>query len=67
MTDMRSEEMDEHKTIWLQPWCQSCARHEDRAWCEDNVWAEGCEECGVMPVKYQIAPDQPAPPPPLND
>jgi hypothetical protein len=70
--------MDQHKTIWLQPWCQACADTEDRMWCQDNVWAEGCEECGTMPVKYVLAPDQPArkepdddwearlPPPPLN-
>lgn len=28
-------------------------------WCQDNVWEEGCEECGVMPVKYTLAKLQP--------
>lgn len=51
--------MDPHKTIWLQPSCQACAA-EDRSWCQDNVWEGGCEECGTMPVKYVLAPDQPA-------
>lgn len=49
---------EQHKVIWLQPHCEGCEA-EDRNWCQDNVWAEGCEECGAMPVKYLLAPDQP--------
>ena len=45
---------EEHKVIWLQPWCQNCAKHEDRHWCQDNVWEDGCEECGVMPARYEL-------------
>jgi hypothetical protein len=48
-----------HKIIWLQPWCETCDACDDRAWCEDNVWEDGCE-CGAMPVKYEIARFQPA-------
>jgi len=51
-----------HPVIWLEPSCQSCSG-EDRMWCHDNVWADGCEECGTMPVKYILAPDQPKPKP----
>jgi hypothetical protein len=53
--------MDDHKTIWLQPWCPTCRLHNDegRQWCEDNVWEDGCEECQGMPVKYTLADDQP--------
>lgn len=47
---------EDHKDIWLQPWCADCARHEDRNWCEDNVWEEGCEECGAKPVRYILDP-----------
>lgn len=47
----------EHPIIWLQPKCADC--DEDRTWCQDNVWGRGCEECGAMPVKYVLAPDQP--------
>lgn len=53
--------MEPHRVIWLQPWCQACARTEDRMWCHDNVWSEGCEECGAMPVKYALVPGQPLP------
>lgn len=51
--------MDHHKTVWLQPWCETCRLHEDRVWCEDNVWEDGCEVCEAMPVKYVLADDQP--------
>jgi hypothetical protein len=44
----------EHQTIWLQPWCENCAMYEDRTWCQDNVWEDGCEECGAKPVRYLI-------------
>lgn len=57
-----------HLTIWLAPGCEGqCA--QDREWCSDNVF-EPCEECGAMPVKYILAPDQPAlaaPPPPEGE
>jgi hypothetical protein len=59
--------MDQHKTIWLQPWCQACDQTEDRLWCQDDIWSEGCEECGAMPVKYVLAPDQPTKPPVTED
>ena len=54
-----SNGMTPHPVIWLQPWCQACDATEDRTWCQDNVWEGGCEECGEMPVKYVLAPDQP--------
>lgn len=50
-----------HPVIWLQPWCIDCEHNqasEGRQWCEDDVWFEGCD-CGVLPVKYVIAKDQP--------
>lgn len=56
-----------HNVIWLQPWCQACAATEDRMWCQDNVWDSGCDECGAMPVKYILAPDQPQPEPRDDD
>lgn len=50
-----------HETIWLAPWCDGCEKQcysdEGRTWCQENVY-EPCEECGRMPVKYMIAPDQ---------
>lgn len=49
--------MSDHPIIWLQPGCEGC-ENQDRMWCQDNVWPEGCEECGAMPVKYVLAPDQ---------
>ena len=49
------DETPEHKTIWLQPWCDKCSRcGEDRNWCEDDVWV-ACEECGKPSVKYVLA------------
>jgi hypothetical protein len=52
----------EHKTIWLQPTCPACELYppdiEGRQWCQENMWSEGCD-CGAMPVKYVLAPDQP--------
>jgi len=47
---------EQHKVIWLQPTCKECVNH-DRAWCQDNVWENGCEECGAQPVKYVIQPE----------
>lgn len=41
------------KVIWLAPACE-----DERTWCEDNMWPNGCEECGMMPVKYVLAEDQ---------
>jgi hypothetical protein len=55
------------KVIWLQPWCQECEwANEDRTWCKDNVWEEGCE-CGQMPVKYELAEFQPLPVETIDD
>jgi hypothetical protein len=51
--------VENHKTIWLQPACDDTI--DGREWCQDNVWPNGCEECGAMPVKYVLAPDQPDP------
>jgi hypothetical protein len=46
---------EEHKTIWLEPWCDRCdATGDDRMWCQDNVW-EPCDECERRPVKYVLA------------
>src|SRR5208282_5758750 len=51
------------KTIWLQPWCDTCDLHvyEGRQWCEDGSVFDKCEGegCGKMPVKYILAPNQP--------
>jgi hypothetical protein len=47
--------MTEYETIWLQPWCDDCEMHEDRTWCQDNVWEDGCETCGAKPVEYKLA------------
>jgi hypothetical protein len=54
-----------YPVIWLQPPCESC--DEDRLWCQDNVWPEGCDECGAMPVKYVLAADQPERPEPEQE
>jgi hypothetical protein len=58
-------EMTEHQTIWLQPWCAKCRTEpygDGREWCEDEAWGQ-CD-CGAMPVKYALAPDQPEKPEP---
>jgi predicted nucleic acid-binding Zn-ribbon protein len=39
-----------HKVIWLEPHCVPAG--EQREWCEDNAWENGCPDCGVMPTKY---------------
>jgi predicted nucleic acid-binding Zn-ribbon protein len=39
-----------HKVIWLEPHCVPAG--EQRSWCEDNVWENGCPDCGAMPTKY---------------
>lgn len=49
--------MTEHQVIWLAPRCGGVCV-QDREWCQDAVWGP-CEECGAMPVKYILAPDQP--------
>lgn len=49
-TDMTP--VDSHDVIYLQPWCKDCKQHEDRTWCQDDVWG-ACEECGLPPVKYE--------------
>jgi len=56
-----------HQTIWLQPWCAECERvgrqpETGRTWCQDSVYDQ-CD-CGAMPVKYVLAPDQPTKPEP---
>jgi hypothetical protein len=57
--------MNDPKTIWLQPWCADCEgsyrSDEGRLWCEEDTWGQ-CFDCGVMPVKYILAPDQPQKP-----
>lgn len=50
----------EHKTIWLQPWCRDCEHHDKqsdtgRLWCQDDVWGK-CDECGRPSVKFSISP-----------
>jgi hypothetical protein len=39
--------------IWLSPNCPLCAG-EERTWCRDNVWDEGCDppDCANMPTEY---------------
>jgi hypothetical protein len=49
--------MNQPKTIWLQPWCEGCAKScasDGRQWCEDEVWGQ-CEDCDEKPVKYVLA------------
>jgi hypothetical protein len=65
-------EMSEHQTIWLQPWCDECAKASwnetmsgGRTWCQDAVY-DSCD-CGAMPVKYILAADQPQPKPQEDD
>ena len=43
----------DHERIWLQPRCDVC-RGEDRTWCQDNVWSEGCDppDCTNAPTEY---------------
>jgi hypothetical protein len=53
---------DEHKEIWLQPWCAGCKQHsgcEGRQWCQDDVWGK-CDECGEKSVRYVLAPAVPS-------
>lgn len=45
--------MSEHAVIWLEPSCDKCCG-EDRLWCQDNVWEDGCEECGAPAIKYAL-------------
>jgi hypothetical protein len=51
-------EREEHKEIWLQPWCANCESTDfsdtGRTWCHDDVY-ETCE-CGQEPVRYVFAP-----------
>jgi hypothetical protein len=58
---MPQDEWEEHETIFLQPWCDSCdnaqsSYDEGRRWCPDNLWGE-CDECGKPAVKYVRAKD----------
>ena len=50
-------EKREYPVIWLQPWCDDCARHDTsdtgRTWCANNVY-DDCE-CGQKPIKYLLA------------
>jgi hypothetical protein len=43
----------DHERIWLQPKCFNCAG-EERSWCKDNVWIEGCDpvDCHAVPTEY---------------
>jgi len=43
----------DHERIWLQPRCDAC-RGDDRSWCQDNVWSEGCDppDCANAPTEY---------------
>jgi hypothetical protein len=52
----------DHERIWLQPRCDAC-RGEDRTWCQDNVWSEGCDppDCSNAPTEY-VRADLAAPP-----
>lgn len=48
----------EHKEIWLQPWCDDCQKQSwgfdsGRQWCEDEAWGD-CGTCGAKPVKYVL-------------
>jgi hypothetical protein len=46
----------DHEHIWLEPVCAKCAgKPEGRLWCQDNVWPDGCEDCGKAPTRYVIA------------
>lgn len=60
----RVRDATDHEVIWLQPWCdgcqQNCYSDEGRTWCTDDAYG-ACGECGRLPVKYVIAPDQPTP------
>jgi hypothetical protein len=50
-----THKFEEHKEIWLQPWCDNCAMTEDRTWCQDNVWEDGCDGCERKAVRYVLA------------
>jgi hypothetical protein len=45
--------MSDHVQIWLSPRCGKC-EGEERMWCQDNVWLEGCEPgmCSAKPTEY---------------
>ena len=53
----------EHSEIWLEPVCAECGEPDERQWCQDDVWAGACENCGeeVVAVKYVLAPTTPDP------
>ena len=61
MTEIQIEgdkDVEPLQVIWLQPWCEGCKTWADeRTWCQDDAWG-ACDECGRLPVKYVIAPDQ---------
>lgn len=50
----------EHKVIWLQPWCNKCESSpgDGRQWCKDDVW-DACDECERRAVKYVLAKHSP--------
>ena len=56
--------MNEHKEIWLQPWCEGCDKDANtgwnggRQWCEDDVW-DTCEGCEQKSVRYVLAESKP--------
>lgn len=46
------------REIWLEPFCDSCARNGgERTWCEDCVY-DDCDVCGAKPVLYVLGPGE---------
>lgn len=58
-----SDTRPDHERIWLQPSCPTCRGIDDRTWCQDNVWSEGCSpgDCDKAPTEY-IRADLATPP-----
>ncbi len=50
--------MEQYPVIWLEPCCDKCEYDGDRRWSRDEAFFDPCD-CGAMPVKYVLAPDQP--------
>lgn len=50
----------DYDAIWLGPRCMRFIEREgvivsalcEREWCQDNVWGEGCSDCGARPTRY---------------
>jgi hypothetical protein len=51
----RANDLVEHDHIWLQPWCAHCRDRGD-ARCWSMTEFEPCEDCGRMPVRFDLAP-----------